>query len=312
MKILRRILIGCLGVFILGVVVFVVVAGVMLSLGAPEQHREQATQEQPITVPRLPAGVTPSPAEVPPPAASLRLELDLEEGRFDVRPGEPGSPVKVEADYDEGIYELLQETEATPGGGQTVRVGFHSRYTMLRRVLTTGKADASKNHVTIYVPTDVPVDLSGSISKGQSDLDLTGVPLRGIDLALRMGQHSLEINQPNPLRMELLQVSMKMGELRSRGLGNAHFAEAEFTGSMGQMGIDLRGDYTADARVRARQSMGELRLRVPTTVHLEMASRVMMGGTSGGRREEESLPPGTPTLHVDGSVTMGEIRVERD
>jgi len=312
MKILRRILIGCLGVFILGIVAFVVVAGVMLSRGAPEQHRSQATQEQPITVPRLPAGVTPSQDEVPPPASSLRVELDLEEGRFEVRPGEPGSPVKVDADYDEGIYELVQETEATAGGGQTVRIGFHSRYTMLRRILTTGKADASKNKVTIYLPTDVPVDLQGSISKGESDLDLTGVPLKGLDLELRMGQHTVGIDQPNPLRMESLRVSMKMGELRSRGLGNAHFSEAEFTGSMGEMGIDLRGTYTADAKVRARLSMGEVRMRVPSGVHLEMERRVVMGGATGRRQEEENLPPGAPTLTISGSVTMGEMRVDRD
>jgi hypothetical protein len=311
MKILRRILVGCLGVFILGIVAFVVVAAVMLSLGAPEQHRSQATQEQPITVPRLPVGATPSPAEVPPPASSLRLELDLEEGRFEVRPGEPGSSVKIDADYDEGIYELVQETEATPGGGQTVRVAFHSRYTVLRRLLTSGNAEA-KNHVTIYLPTDVPVDLSGAISKGESDLDLTGVPLRGIALELRMGKHSLGLDQPNPLRMDSLNVSMRMGELRTRGLGNAHFTEAELTGSMGQMTIDLRGDVTSDARVRARLSMGEIRLRVPSGVHLEMENQVIMGGTSGGRREEENLPPGAPTLRVSGSVTMGEIRVERD
>jgi hypothetical protein len=312
MKILRRILIGCLGLFILGIVAFVVVAGVMLSRGAPEQHRSQATQEQPITVPRLPGGVTPSPAEVPPPASSLRVELDLEEGRFDVRPGQPGSPVKVDADYDEGVYELVQETQATAGGGQTVRVEFHSRYSMLRRILTTGSADASKNHVTIYLPTDVPIDFHASISKGESDLDLTGVPLTGIDVELRMGQHMLALDQANPLRMEALHVSMKMGELRSRGLGNAHFAEAEFQGSMGQMGIDLRGDYTGDARVRARLTMGEVRMRIPAGVHVEMENRVVMGGTSGGRREKEELPPGAPTLRVDGSVTMGEMRVDRD
>jgi len=312
MKVLRRILIGCLGLFILGIVVFVVVAGVMLSLGAPEEHWSQATQEQPITVPRLPGGVTPSPAEVPPPAASLRVELELEEGRFDVRPGEPGSPVKVEADYDEGVYELVQETEAASGGGQTVRVQFHSRYTMLRRILTTGSADASKNHLTIYLPTDVPIDLSASISKGESDIDLSGVPLTGLDLQLRMGQHSLSLDQPNPLQMETLSLSMKMGEVRSRGLGNAHFRAAEFQGSMGEMGLDLRGTYTGDAQVRARLSMGEMRLHLPAGVHVKMENRVMMGGTSGGRKEEELIPPGAPTLTVSGSVTMGEMRVERD
>jgi len=312
MKIVRRILIGCLGLVILGIVVFVVVAGVMLSLGAPKEHWSQATQEQPITVPRLPGGVTPSPTEVPPPASSLNVELDLAEGRFDVRPGEPGSPVKVDADYDEGIYELIQETEGAAGGSQTVRVQFHSRYSVLRRILTTGSADASKNHVTIYLPTDVPTHLSASISKGESDLDLTGVPLTGLELQLRMGKHLIALDQPNPLRMETLSVSMKMGELRSRGLGNAHFSAAEFQGSMGEMGLDLRGAYTADAQVRARLSMGEIRLRIPADIHVKMENRVVMGGTSGGRDEEEKIPPGAPTLTVNGSVTMGEMRVDRN
>jgi len=312
MKILRRVLIGCLGLFILGIVIFAVVAGVMLSLGPPEQHRTEETQEQPITVPRLPGGVTPSPAEVPAPPASLRVELALDEGRFDVRPGKPGTPVTVAADYDEGVYDLVQVTQTTAGGGQTVRIQFHSRYSVLRRLLTIGHAEADKNHLTIYLPTDVPIDLSGSISKGESDFDLTGVPLTGLDLDLRMGKHTVGLDQPNPLRLEMLRLSMKMGELRTRGLGNAHFANANFEGSMGQLGLDLRGDYIGDAKVTARAAMGEIRLRVPAAIHVKMESRVIMGGSSGGRERQEDLPPGTPTLTVSGSVTMGEIRVDRD
>lgn len=311
MKVVRRVLIGCLATIVLAVLVLAVVAGVMLSLGPPEQRPATSSAEQAVDVPRLPAGVTPSPVEVPPPASSLTVKLELEEGNFEIRPGESGGSVRIEADYDEGLYDLTQETVATEGG-QTVTVRFRSRYTMLRRLLTLGKVDGSKNRVRVILPPDVPIALAATISKGESDLDLSGLALRGLDLELQMGQHSVTFDRPNTLAIERLVLSMRMGELRTRGLGNARFRQARFDGSMGQMGLDLRGSYAADAVAVAHLSMGEMRLRVPSDIHVKSQSRVLLGESTGRRADPTQIPPGAPTLTLDGSVTMGEIRVEPD
>jgi hypothetical protein len=310
MKIARRVLLGCLAVLILGVLVLVVVAGVMVALGPPEQRPARAEEEQPVTVPRLPPGVTPSPREVPPPAAALRVELSLDEGRFDVAPGEPGGGVRVEADYDQGLYELAQETVPTSGGGQTVRIDFRPRYSTLRRLLTLGHVDANRNRVRVVLPPDVPLTLAGSIERGESRIDLSGLALSGLDLDLAMGRHEVSIDKPNPLTIADLRLSMRMGELRARGLGNARFRAARLEGSMGNMDIDLRGAYAADARVDAHLSMGEMRLRIPDDVRVKVESRILLGESGGKHRDAASLPPDAPTLVVTGSVTLGGIRLE--
>ncbi|MGD8374841.1 MAG: hypothetical protein PVF68_01765 [Acidobacteriota bacterium] len=312
MKIVKRILVGCLGLAVLLVVGLAVTAGIMVALGPPESRPGQPAN----VAEALPGAGTlpvpdPAPGEVPLPRGRARVELHLEEGEFDVRPGRPGEGVRVEGDYDPGLYEFVHEVTGDEDD-PVVRISLRSRYSMLRRLLTLGDMEEFENRLTIYLPPDVDLSLDCTISKGTSNLDLSGLALSALDLDLSMGEHDLRMDEPNPIAMEDLRVQLSMGEFSARKLGNARFRSARIEGSMGEMRVDLTGAYVQDAEVRAGFSMGEASLRLPSDIDVDLSRRVVFGEASGGRKPEREIPAGAPHLVVVGSMTLGELRVTWD
>jgi len=321
MKLFKRILIGCLGLAVLLVVIVVGVVATMLALGPPDTRREQTEHEQPVVSERLPAPIEPAPGEVPlpppdpiTPESVVQIILELEEGEFDVMRGNPGEGIRIEGDYDSGLFQLDQERLEGDAGVEKIRIRFYPKYSALRRLLTLGDIGGPENnHITIYLPPDAALDLHAEISKAESRLDLTGLALTGLNLDLTMGEHHVDIRRPNPLEIDILKLRASMGEIHAEGLGNARFREARIDGSMGELTVDLLGSYRADAFARVHHSMGELRIVVPRDIHVEVTKNVMLGGvsTSGFRRERE-IPESAPTLTVEGSVTMGELQLIKD
>jgi hypothetical protein len=312
-KVFKRVLIGCLGLVVLVIVGLAVTAGILVALGPPpSQPGQPASIQEPLAADR-PLPVEPAPGEVPLPAAAgsrVAVSIDLEEGEFDVRPGQPGAGIRVEGEYDAGIYELRHETTGE-GDARQVRISFRPRYTLLRRLLTIG-AKEPPNRLTVFLPPDVAMDLRCRISKGESRIDLGGLPLAGLDLDLTMGDHTVRIDEPNPLSMDRLRLRVAMGEFDAVRLGNARFREARIEGSMGEFDIDLGGSYVEDATVGARFRMGEARLIVPSDLNTEVTRSVFLGEAKGNRRPEGAAPRDAPRLRVAGSVTMGEFDLRWD
>ena len=313
MKIFKRALLGCLLIGVAGLVIVAATAAILVALGPPESRPETTASGQNISTPPLPPAASPAPLEVSIPPRFLEVDLSLVEGKFRVLRGQTGNEVRVEAAYDAGVYSLEQEHEPGSSGAERVVVRFYPRYSMLRRLLTMEKIDPGANRVTIYLPADVPLRLKARISRGESELDLSGLALTGLDLDLSMGEHELSIRDPNPLVMDELRLRFSKGELDATGLGNARFRRAIIETSMGEVDLDLRGDYSADAAVQAHHSMGEMTIVLPRDARVDLTNASVFFGeknvTAGG--EDNALPDDTPTVKVDASLSFGELTVRR-
>ena len=310
MKAGKRIALGCLLIVLLLVVGLLSTAGVMATLDPPESKRELLAQVQELETPRWNAsddgdeGLAPQEVEV---------FLDLHEGEFEILPGNPGEGIRIEADFDSGIYTLKQihsfAQNADEESTERVKIQFHSKYSMLRRLMSDGKIQP-KNDVKIYLPPDMPIHLRGDISIGECDMNLTGIPLTGIDLKLTLGDHHLRIDEPNPLQMDKATIYASKGEFDLDGMGNAHFETLDLKGSMGELSVDMTGDYEKDGSLKTRFRMGEVRVLLPETVKLDVKpARASMGEARTTVRENPDLPEDAPTLRVDTAITMGELRV---
>lgn len=312
MKAFKRISLGCLLMVVLALVILGITAGFMVSLGPPERHREVSSLSQQIDTPRLPVAVSPAAAEAIIPPLSLEVRLELREGEFRILPGNPGEGIRVEADYDSGIYALEQEHQLgeAESGIEQVTIRFYSKYSIMRRLLTLGGDFEPDNHIEIYLPPDIPMNLSGAIRMGESRLDLSGLPLTGLDLDMTMGEHEVRFEKPNPLAMDQLHIYASKGEFTARGLGNAGFQSATVQGSMGEVSLDLRGAYTQDASVHTRFRMGELRITVPEDIHVNLKpTTVMFGEQHSSVQKSEHIPDDAPTLNLRTSMSMGELSI---
>ena len=247
----------------------------------------------------------------------LRVEIELEEGEFEVRPGPPGSGVRVDGTYAKAYYDLVEEH--TPAGdpqGPATTIRLRPAHSFLVRLIGSALAghDGAHNALTVTIPKGVPIALSLALRTGESRTDLGGLTLTDLDAELTIGEHRLDFSEPLAGRPHRMRVAGGMGELRLERLGNAGPREVMVSGRMGSLTVDLGGDWPGDAvaDLTVDNSMGELRLRVPDTVRIASDSDVSnMLGASGGMPAANDASAEAPLVRLHVTNSMGETRIRR-
>lgn len=312
---------GCLGLFALSVGFVLLIGAIQLATDVEEPNPEQkeATHELP-EIPQAYGGqdqpeipdILPLPEEVvPPDVAPGRLVLDLSLGEFTIRPGPAGEPLRVEADYDSNAFQLSEDFTQDEGGEWTYKVGFGGKGGLLG-LLFRGGGEGSRNRVTITIPRGYPLDVVGKIGMGQSEIDLGGLWVRRVDLEMSAGDHFLEFREPLPYPMEELRIDGSMGNLEMRSLGAASPSVVDVKHGMGEILLDLEGDWRGDAEVRTDFSMGGCRVWLPKGVRVEVdRAHVTLGERRIDRSDDSDLPEDAPTIKLRASGSMGELRIEQ-
>jgi hypothetical protein len=250
------------------------------------------------------------------PDQPLRVDIDLQEGVFEVRPGPPGSGVRVDGSYAKGYYELIEDhTPAGEPGGPATVIRLRPTHPFFVRLIAgaLGGHDVH-NALTVTIPPEVPISLTLMLRAGESRTDLGGLTLTDLDAELVMGEHRLDFSEPlngGPSRVRL---EGGMGEVRVERLGNARAREIEMSGRMGSLIADLGGDWPRGqvADLTIENAMGEFRLNVPNTVRIAPDSNAanVLGAVSSLSTEVEASAE-APLLRLHMSNSMGETRVRR-
>ena len=332
--------VGCLSVVILLItaagLAFVWAAASARRLGDPTPERISETivrSTQPAESGRRPTDRSaedgaepPGEAEASDPDIAIRqssdllhLTLDMQEGSFDVRPGPPGSDVRVEGRYATAYYELTQdESESASSGERRVVVRFRSKRSLLVRALAgLMTSSARTNRLTVTIPEGWPVDLRLRFGQGASDVDLGGLTLTNLRADLSMGDHELEFSRPLAAELPSARLDGQMGDIRFLDLGNARVEDLEVSTSMGDAQIDLGGEWSHDtvSEVEIRHSMGDLRLRIPRDVRLspDSSTETTMAESRGLNMDtrDETDDPDAPTVELHLTASMGDVRVIR-
>jgi len=245
----------------------------------------------------------------------LRLDIDLEEGQFIIRPGPPSSQVQVEGTYAENLYELTERHDADSGRGQRTTIRFRSKAPAWARMLAgVGSDGAGRPTLTVLIPAGVPMELTLRVSVGESQIDLGGLTLRELGLDLSMGNHQVDFKEPLVEGLRRLQLSARMGNVSVDHLGNARAQAIDTSGSMGNLRADLGGAWKpgSSADLSFTHSMGELTLNVPTQVRIETnfsSSQGEVENRPAATKETDS--PDAPLLRLRVSTSMGEGHVVR-
>ena len=311
MKTGLKITLGCLAAPFVVLLLLGVLAVAFRALPMRPSEQTSAAIEQPIgmvTAGQLAAeGLDPSGSGAPP-AAAVTMVLWLEEGNFTIKAGPAGSGVRVEGDYDAGLYELKQQLDKDDSGAPVYNLSFRPRYSMLRRALTHGGVviDDDTNRLTIYLPRDLPMVLRAQTRKGQS--------LKSASLDLEMGEHRISVDEPNPIEMDGFEIHAGMGEVKMQNLGNLRAGNISVWGKMGQVRVDLGRQIARDTKLYTRMRMGEMRLVLPRGVRTNARTNVFLGGSSGEPEDgekEENASSSPYQLDVDAGASFGEVKYER-
>jgi hypothetical protein len=308
--------VGCLSIVVVVVVGLAIAVGMARStiaqLGDPNPTRTERTIVLPqvqVAAPKAAAGKG-SPPNVDTP---LRLTIDLQDGNFTVRPGPPAARVHVEGTYAQGLYELTEDRADDAGGRTTIR--FRSKAPAWARLLSgVGSNSASRPELTVVVPTGLPIDLSLRVGQGESRIDLGGLTLTDLGLDVAMGNHEVDFKEPVVRGLRRARLNASMGNVSIDHLGNARAESIDASGSMGNLRVDLGGDWQKDTATEMsfRHSMGELTLRVPTQVRLETEVSSSQGNADNRSADSrETQDPGAPRLRLRVSTSMGDSHISR-
>jgi hypothetical protein len=310
---------GCLGCVALLVLLLIAAGTIMaigLMLGAPEERLERPRLVRELPAP-VPGDASADRAEMEPLGELIPLDeragrviLDLNEGSFRIVPAPAGEPIRVDGRYDAGVYELAESFEQQEGEGWVYRVSFDRRVSWIRALFKETDQD---NRINISLPRGTPFVLEGSIGIGESILELGGLAIRDVDLELGTGAHELKFGEPAPVPMESFDLAGSIGELRVSGLGNASPQTVKVSHRIGEVNIDLRGAWLRDTEVAIRCGIGECAVRVPDNVGVELLSADVTLGevTSSGLDLSRPPEPGVPTLRLELSGRIGEVRLSQ-
>jgi len=307
---------GCIGCAVVagaGMLVLLVFA----ILGIVAASREERVE--PVDIVRR----VPSPEEILPPGAREplllpdempqiaepgRVVLDVSWGKFSIRPGSPGDPIRLEGNYDAAGYELEESYDSYGERGWVYRVRLEPR-----GMPFVFNDEDTINHLRLTLPPDVPISLEGSIGLGESELDLGGLWLVDVDLEIGTGEHAIGFDEPLAAPLNRFRVDASIGELRIRSLGNASPAFVEMDHSIGEVTLDLRGEWRRDAEITARCGIGECGIRLPRDVGVELVrSQIFIGESELSALQSGPIHvPGAPTLRLSLSAKIGQLSVRR-
>jgi hypothetical protein len=304
-------------------IVAIIVIGIAVAFVWARRTVAQLGDTTPTSMQRtIPLAELPLTPEAPPAAAApvgnapLRLTIDLEEGSFTIRPGAPGGQVQIQGTFASALYELTEDHQTTPNGARQSTIRFRSKAPQWARIFSgIGGGDQGRPELTVLIPPAAPMDLTLRISMGESRIDLGGLTLGELDLNLSMGEHRVDFGQPVVGAVRRLRLDTSMGNVSVENMGNARPEAVETSGSMGNLTADLGGQWVegSDTSFTFSQSMGELTLRVPTSVRLETDFRNAEGAPQENRppTTENPTDPNAPRLRLRVLTSMGDSRVIR-
>jgi hypothetical protein len=281
-------LVGCIVLFVLVTVPGALVWGVF---AAAEPARNEPRHE--VKAHSLPPGPG-------------TIELDVRMAEVEVRPAAAGSPLRLEADWNAGVFRLTEGLHQE-GGGWRYELRFRARGLALLRSHHHGP-----NTLRLEVPVDHPLSITGELSLAETDLDFGGLTLDEIDLELGAGEHDVAFSQPTPRPMTRLALAGSMGEITVFGAGNASPRRIEVQHGMGELRLDLSGRWRADGEVAMHLGMGDAQVTLPGRD--EAAAVVEKARMSIGEKRvedvaEAELPAGLPRVRVRATGGMGDLRI---
>lgn len=159
-----------------------------------------------------------------------------------------------------------------------------------------------------------------TIETGASDFDLElgGVPVSRLVVKQGAGKFELEFSQPNPVRMELLDVTTGAAGIELENLANANFSEMRLSGGAAGYDLDFGGTLARDAEVNIETGVSAVTVSVPDSTATRVAAETTLGNVDVGdgftKKEgvfltEPALGGRGPVLNIRAGVRLGSLQL---
>lgn len=157
---------------------------------------------------------------------------------------------------------------------------------------------------------EIPLEMDVKAGAGEGELDFTGLQLTALDLDLGAGDFVVRFDEPNEAEMGHLTLDAGASKLEMIGIGHAGPERMRVQGGVGDITLDLTGDWPRSADVEITAGVGALTLRLPDNVgvHVEARGGLSSVEVSGLRRVGDAYVNdafGKTELELSIQVTTG-------
>jgi len=236
----------------------------------------------------------------------LDVEVHYGAGRFDVRAAEPGVLYQAELRYDEERFRPVTDYRAgsLEVGTETVDDGIH---------LGRGRSSGS---LSLALARDLPMHLELRFGAVRADLDLGGLALTDLRLSTGASESRLEVSEPNPVEMRRARLEIGAAEFTTRHLGNLNAERIEVDAGVGEVVLDLTGEWRREGEVEVDMGLGSLEIRLPEGLGVMLTKDSFLTSLDsqgmikrGDAYYSEDWETADRRVTVDVDAALGSIRV---
>jgi hypothetical protein len=163
--------------------------------------------------------------------------------------------------------------------------------------------------------TERPYRLELDTGASDVDLDLSGLPLHGLQLRAGAGKLTVASHRPNPVEVDEVSLKMGAGALEATGLGNLAASRLRAETGAAAVSLDLTGELRRHLDVRVSAGMSGIKLTLPADRPARVVTETTLGSTDLGAGfvtqdgAVRTTADGEPVLDVHASVAFGSLQL---
>lgn len=224
-------------------------------------------------------------------------------GELTVRRGDPGLLYRARMRFDERFATPIAEYD-----NGLLKFG-------MQIVEDSPEAPSATPSMELELPSGVPMDLNLVFLGGVADLDLTGVPIRRLDLTNGGSESEIRITQPNPESMVSAVINVGVADFTMTGLGNLNARAVEVKAGLGDLTLGVDGEWPDGSRLSIGMGVGALRIHIPDSLGVRVqheSSFLTSLDADGFTRVDDTYTSDNwddarRKLEIDLSATLGVV-----
>ena len=132
------------------------------------------------------------------------------------------------------------------------------------------RKDGEAGHLQLELSRATPLDLSLDLGAVDADLDLTGLQLSRLHVESGASDAKLRFDSLNSARMSALDVKLGAASFRALRLANANTSDIRVDAGVGDVELDMSGQWTQDIDLHVEVTLGVVTIHVPADVGVRM------------------------------------------
>lgn len=159
-----------------------------------------------------------------------------------------------------------------------------------------------------------PIELRLTAGAYDGEIDLSGVPVRYLDISDGASDAEVVFEAPNPVEMDRFSYRTGASDVSLSGLGYANMRRMDFDGGAGSYTLDFSGPLQQDCRVKIDGGLGDFKVIVPegTAAEIEFNGSLMDINTKGTWVVNDNVyatQGSGPLLEIEINIGLGSVTV---